>query len=167
MKKVKHLLATFILAAAPFLTAGVVLADSCDIGFTGPNSQNMCVQTKTFECTVNTNNTVTIDNDNTQIAVTGDATNGGALTGSITNSNGAVLDLTVTNSNTCTLVTNVPATPTPTPEKPTKVTPTKSVEPAVLADTASDNLPQVLVMLGAVAVVIVAATFGVSRIIKR
>lgn len=172
MNKVKQILATLVLATAPFLTAGVVAADSCGVGFTGPNSDNVCTKTETYECSVNEDNTVTVDNGNTQISVTGDANDndntegGGSLSGSATNSNGTTFDITVTNRNVCTLVTSVPATPTPTPT-PTKVTPTATAQPAVLADTASDTAPQILAMFGAAAVVIAAGSLVVTRLIKR
>lgn len=176
MKKLKQLLAVAVIIAAPFATAGVAAADSCAEGYTGPNSENLCVSVRTYTCTVNNENTVTIDQTNDQVAVSGDSGNGGnnngggAQSGSATNDNNVTFNVTVENGEVCTVVATVPATPE-TPETPPKeetpVTPTETAKPAVLASTASDSTPQLLLALGAVAAAIAGGLYVTARLAKR
>lgn len=133
MKKLQQTLvslATVLGSLAIVPAAGA--AGTCENGFTGPDSNNMCTSTTKFTCTQINNNTVQINNDNTQVAVSGDAnvsgntSAGGALTGSASNSNGVMFNVTVKNPATCAVTASVPATPaTPT----TPVTPATPVTP--------------------------------------
>ena len=129
------------LLIAPFMASTTASAEgSCQIGYTGPNSDNLCVSTTTYECTINNNNTVTVINDNTQVSLSGDANNEGndegssVQTGSATNNNNVTFDVTVTNGEDCTVVATVPVTTTPTP---TPVTTTPTVKQAVPAPAKS------------------------------
>ncbi len=174
MKKLKQIVATVVLVLAPFTTAGIAAADTCEIGYTGPNSENLCVSEQEYTCTVTNENEVTIDQTNQQITVSGDANNtdntngGGAQSGSATNENNVTFNVTVENDEVCTVVATVPATPTPTTSEPeVTVTPEETSTPAVLAPTASDSTAKLLVMLGAITGVATLATLAITRIVRR
>lgn len=172
MKKLKQIVATAVLVLAPFTTAGIAAADTCEIGYTGPNSENLCVSEQEYTCTVTNENEVTIDQTNQQITVSGDANNtdntngGGSQSGSATNENNVTFNVTVENDEVCTVLATVPATPTPV-EPATTVTPKETVTPTVLAPTASDSTAKLLVMLGAITGVATLATLAITRIVRR
>lgn len=171
MTKVKQLLAAAILVAAPFMTVGVVSAEDCTIENTGPGSTNVCETENEYTCTVNEDNSVTINLNGEQVATSGDATSGGntsgggATSGSATNENGTTFEFDITNEG-C-VVTSVTEPTTETPVTPTTVTPEEEATPTVLANTASDGTSQLLVVLGAVAAAVALGTLLVSRVIKR
>lgn len=178
MKRINQLLATLVIVAAPFAVVNVVAADTCEIGYTGPDSSNKCTTEVTYACEIVNENIVIVDNGNTQIAISGDSddsgnnTGGDSQSGTATNSNGTVFDIVVTNNdeegNVCVLTTTVPATPTPTTQKTeTVVKPKEAVKPTVLANTAGDNTVTVLLTLGAVALLVAAGTVAVTRFAKR
>jgi len=145
-------------------------ASTCQVGYTGPNSHNQCVQTTQQACTVSNKNTVTIDDTNIQLSSSGDANsagngNGGnAQSGSATNSNGTAINVTVNNAGMCSVTRTVPATTT-------KTTPTKSTGKAaapqkptakVLPNTSSGSpLPIVAGSIVALAIAAVLARLGV------
>jgi hypothetical protein len=176
MKKIKQTIVTLAAVLAPIAMAPLAsAAGTCANGYTGPDSNNLCTSTTTYKCTVENENTVKIDNDNTQVTVSGGATSGGntsgggAQTGSATNANGVTFNVTVTNGEgaTCTATATVPATPTP--EVPVTPTPGRGavavaapsvVKPKVLANTSGDSIAANVVG----AVVALAGTFGLSRI---
>ncbi len=180
MKKIKQTIVTLAAVLAPIAMAPVVSAvGTCANGYTGPDSNNLCKSTTTYECTVNNNNTVTIVNDNTQVAVSGGATSGentsggNTQTGTATNNNGVTFNVTVTNgggggeTGICTATATVPATPTP--EVPVTPTPGKgavavvapsTTAPKALAKTSGDQLSGYVVG----AIVALASTLGLSRI---
>ena len=151
MKKLQQTLVVGALLAVPMAVSTTASAAStCQVGYTGPNSNNQCTSTTTYQCEVVNDNTVNVVNDNTQISVSGDATNGddtttgGAQTGSATNSNGTTFTALVEN-NECSVVATVPATQTPTTKpsgsgavKAEVPAPAKPVAP-LLANTAGDN----------------------------
>jgi membrane-bound inhibitor of C-type lysozyme len=168
MKKLKQTLVAGALLAMPVIastTAGA--ASTCQIGYTGPNSNNLCTSTTTYQCEVVNDTTVKVTNDNTQISVSGSATNGGntnggnAQTGSATNSNGTTFTATVVN-NECSVVATVPATTTPpakdTVKKQAVSAPVKKSAP-MLANTAGDNTAGIVAGL-------LAATAGSLTILK-
>lgn len=142
MKKMSILGATLALLLAPLaFTATVNAASTCPIGFTGPNSQNLCESEAHYTCEVENNTAVIIDNSNNQVATTGDATNGSS--GSATNSNGTTFTTTISNEGTCTVaattsVVTPPATPTvSTPPAPVAPPVAASVQPRTLPNTAT------------------------------
>jgi hypothetical protein len=122
MKKLSQILAVGVIALMPFVVSSSALAaGTCAIGYTGPDSNNQCISTTAYTCTVTNATTVEVTNDNTQISVTGDAsgtgngTSGSVSTGSATNSNRVTFNATVTNGTdgnlgVCTIVATVPAT---------------------------------------------------------
>ncbi|MEP7204638.1 MAG: hypothetical protein ABI716_00395 [Candidatus Saccharibacteria bacterium] len=122
MNKLSQILAVGVMTVTPFLAGSSASAlGSCAIGYTGPDSNNQCISTTSFECTVTNNTDVTIVNDNTQFTVSGNAgttgntTAGSTSTGTATNSNGVTFNATVTNGatpslSTCSVVASVPAT---------------------------------------------------------
>lgn len=186
MKKLQQTLVSLAavmgsLAIVPTVSA----AGTCQNGYTGPDSSNLCTSTTTYTCHVNNDNKAVIDNTNTQISLSGDGTTSGnttggnTQTGSATNSNGVTFNVSVKNGDICTTTATVPATPeTPsTPITPGKgavggvgalsggagqvVTPTNVAAPSVLANTSGDD------MLGYVggAIVTLAGLIGVSRLV--
>ena len=181
MKKLQQMVVALVTVVTPLaLSSGVSAATgTCQNGFTGPDSNNICTSTTTYECTINDNNTVTITNDNTQVALSGGASSGGngegggAQTGSATNSNGVTYTVTVANPETCTATATMPATPVPTPQTPSapakqQVTPPKATTPRTLAYTSGNTtlgyVIALIVGLGAVAVIARVATFAYSRL---
>lgn len=131
MKRLVKLMA-MALALLPLLVGASASAQqaTCDVGFTGPDSQNMCTSTTTYRCTVNNTNTVTITNDNNQtvasgtVTTSGNTTGGTSTSGTVTNSNGTTFSVTITNpvpdtdNGTCVAKVTVPATTPVTPVTP-------------------------------------------------
>ena len=157
----------FVLAAAvvsilplAFGNAAGAVEGVCPSGYTGPNSENVCVSVTTYECTVVNNNTITIDNENGQLALSGtsttedNTTGGSTTTGSATNSNGTNFSVVITNpapedeegSQTC--VATATVAPTVPPTTPASVVPapvTTKVAPKVLPNTSSDQTVGIVV----------------------
>lgn len=134
MKRVYQLLAAVVVAfLVPVLTATPSYAAvTCDVGYTGPDSQNMCTSTETYKCTVTNTNTVEITNKNSQVVasgsvtVSGNGSGGSAASGSVTNTNGTTFSVTITNADpqaeepgVCTATVRVPAKETPEVVQPT------------------------------------------------
>ncbi len=135
MKRVYQLLAVVVVAfLVPALTATPSYAAvTCDVGYTGPDSQNMCTSTETYQCTVTNTNTVEITNTNSQVVasgsvtVSGNGSGGSSASGSVTNTNGTTFSVTITNANpeeeepgVCTATVRVPAKETPEVVQPTR-----------------------------------------------
>lgn len=144
---------------------------TCDIGFTGPDSNNMCTSTTTYSCEVTSTNTVTITNQTTQeatsgtVTVTGNTTGGSGASGTVTNTSGTTFTVTITNPNpqaeqpgVCTASVVVPAE---VPEEP--VTPPNGqggVE--VLPETSGDTTLQTTALIaGALALAAALSVGGV------
>lgn len=152
--------------ATPAMAAS---ATKCDIGFTGPDSHNMCTSVTKYTCQVTNTNTVTITNDNNQevasgaVTTSGNTSGGQAVSGTVTNTNGTTFQVTVTNSSpnvnndTCSALLVVPATTVPQktvkPEKTTK-SPVKTL-PFTGAGTTLQDLA--VVAGGAVALTVLGA----------
>lgn len=143
MKRLNQLLAGTIMALllVPVVaTAPASAASTCDIGFTGPDSNNLCTSVETYNCTVTNTNTVEITNSNNQVVGSGPVSNSGNTTGgsgtsgSVANTNGGNFSVTIVNANpdtqeagVCTAAVVVPANETPetvTPTQPNAPTPT-------------------------------------------
>ena len=131
MKKLMKLMVVAAIAISPLLMGASASAQqaTCEIGFTGPNSDNMCVSTTKYECSVSNENVITVVNETGQTVATGTATSsgnttgGGATSGTASNENGTNFVVTITNGNpdseepgVCTAAVVVP--PTTTPEEP-------------------------------------------------
>lgn len=128
MKRLNQLLAAgFMALLVPLAVAVPTLAQqaTCGIGFTGPDSQNNCTSTTSYSCEVTNTNQVTITNNVTQEAVSGEVQNsgsgttGGASSGTVTNTNGTTFTVSITNpvgenQGMCSATVVVPATTTPT-----------------------------------------------------
>ena len=162
-------------------------ASTCQIGYTGPNSNNQCVSMTTYECTVVNDNDVKIINQNDQSAVSGtvvtggNTQSGGSVSGTVSNTNGTSFNVSITNtgaSKTCTAVATVPATPE-TPVAPTTpTTPGTTVTPvqpqngngatvAALPHTSGNVFePVILAMLGILGFGAAASYAGV-RVYRR
>lgn len=134
MSKVVKFIVVAIFGLVPFVGVSNVSAQqfTCDIGYTGPDSSNVCTSTTTYKCTVTNKNEVEIKNDNDQVVGSGsvsvsDNTQGGSAgSGEVANVNGGTFSVVITNPapsteqpGVCTATSKVPATPvTPTPSKP-------------------------------------------------
>lgn len=175
MKKLSKILATVAILIAPLAasTAAGATTFTCQVGYTGPDSTNMCVSETEQVCNIVNNNTVTLNNDNDQLAISGDGlnldntTSGSSTTGSATNSNGTTFTVTVTNtgveSRTCIAKVTVPATPVVTPV----VTTTTTTTPKVLPNTSSNSLTSYFVVLAAMLGVGAAAMYLISKVYSR
>ena len=157
MKKLKQTIVTLATLLAPIAAAPLAsAAGTCANGYTGPDSNNVCTSTTTYQCTATNDNKAVITNDNTQVSLTGEATSGdntgsgNAQTGSATNTNGVTFNVVVKNE-TCTVVATVPATPetpaTPATPQPVggqgavmPVAAPKATAPRALANTSGDSL---------------------------
>ncbi len=174
MKKLlRKVFAVAVLTLSPFLIGASASAATCEIGYTGPNSQNQCTSTTNYSCTVTNTNTVTISNGNNQVVESGTVTNSGNTTGgngtsgTVTNSNGTVFSVVITNPDpesetpgVCTATVVVPATPE-TPETP--VQPTAGGGAAeVLPETSSDFTSVLMVAAGSLVVLAVVGVSGVA-----
>jgi hypothetical protein len=159
MKKLQQTLVTLAAVIAPLaMVPSASAASTCQNGYTGPNSDNLCTSTTTYTCTQKDDNHVTINNDGTQVAVSGDGTSSGntsggdVQSGTASNNNGVTFNVTLTNDKICTVTATVPATPeTPpaggsgavggqgaaAPAKQTVAAP-KTTTPRALANTSGD-----------------------------
>lgn len=138
MKRLSQLLATLGVAFLVPLAVGEAASAvaTCDVGFTGPNSQNMCTSVQTYQCTVTNTNNVTITNSTDQtvysgaVSNTGNTSGGGSTSGTATNSSGTTFSVSINNGSvevpTCTATVVVPATDTPTTVTPTTTNTTPS-----------------------------------------
>jgi hypothetical protein len=187
MKRFIQIVTTAVIAVAPFATSDSALAAAtCKVGFTGPDSNNLCVSEQTYKCEVTNDNKVTVKNENDQVAITGEASadsnteSGNVSTGSATNENGTTFNFTVENSGdakVCTVVATVPATVTPpaAPVKPsggrgsaapaevkeTVVAPQQTT-PAVLPNTSADSTMAIIPgSIGLLATGLLASRLGV------
>lgn len=125
MKKLSQILAVGVITLTPFVvSSSAFAAGTCQIGYTGPDSDNKCTLTEKYSCEVDNENKITVFNDNMQEAGTGTATSSGnteggsAGSGSATNSNGTSFDVVITNGDVCEVTKTVPASVTP--DEPTK-----------------------------------------------
>ncbi|MBC7943195.1 hypothetical protein H7X68_01710 [Candidatus Saccharibacteria bacterium] len=186
MKKLSQILAVGVITLMPLAIGGNAFAAGvCDIGFTGPDSNNQCISTTEFECTVVNDTTVSVTNENIQIAVSGDAGStgntsaGSASTGSATNSNGTTFNATVTNATEsspgiCTVVATMQASGgrgsvvAPTAAVPAPSGGKGAVAVAVLPNTSSDStmayLAGLVGMFGAGAIISRLAVIAYGRI---
>lgn len=170
MKRIYQLAVVAALLIAPLaLSTPTFAAFKCEVGFTGPSSDNKCTSEQEFTCDIQNENTIKINDSNEQEAATGTAdvsgntTGGNAVSGSASNSNGATYNFTVTNNgenNVCLAHKVVPATEVPeTPEEPGKgeiVQPAQTATPTALPVTSGDTAPAIflfggLAVLGALA----------------
>lgn len=148
MKK-RVILTVVALVVAPLLAGAPVAAQAtCGVGFTGPDSNNMCTSTTTYQCAVNNTNSVTITNDTNQVVASGTVTTSGNTTGgsttsgSVTNSSGTTFSVTINNAlvdgeplATCAATVVTPATEPPA----TPVKPAEQTQPQVLPFTGADT----------------------------
>ena len=178
MKRLYQIVAAAIVTLfVPLIASTPTLAASCDIGFTGPDSSNMCTSVEKYQCEVTNTNTVEIKNSSNQVVasgavnVSGNGTGGTATSGSVTNTNGASFTVTITNaiptvqdSGTCTAAVVVPATEEPvTPTPVTTVTPEKTDTPKALPVTSGDaTLPVTAAIAGGAAL---AAVLSVAAVL--
>lgn len=179
MKKLLQILAitTMVLSSFVVMDARVYAEAVCEIGFTGPNSENLCVSETTFECSVDNENDIVLINDNEQTTISGDAlveenTEGGTVaTGSATNNNNVTFNVTITNDDEeqqiCSVIATAPPTIIPEEEEEEPVVPPSEEKPTVLPTTSGDNTSEYLMIvasvLGAGSVVALLATVAYRR----
>lgn len=170
MKRVSRLLVAIVIALVPIAFGASVSAKAtCQIGFTGPDSKNMCTSTVAYECKVTNTNTVTITNTNTQEAVSGtvstsDNTQGGTTTsGTVANTNGSTFNVVIKNStnqqdpDTCTAVLTVPATEPPKPVQPVNET---TPPPSLPGTSSGSGETALMVVLGTLGLAALGTTIG-------
>lgn len=186
MKKLSLLGAALAVMLTPlaFGATSYAAEGTCAIGFTGPDSHNLCTSTTTYKCNVENNNVLVFDNNNNQVATTGSASGdsstsaGDSTSGSATNTNGVTFTTTVKNdaAQTCTVVaTSAPVTPVVTPPTEHVVTPqgagavggagagAVSPTPTTLANTATISPAMIVAgLIGVLGASIVAARLAVS-----
>lgn len=175
MKKIRQIVVVAVMVLTPFAIGGSAFAvdGTCQIGYTGPDSKNMCTLKSTYTCKVTNKNDFDVIDSNNQVAgsgsvsSTGNTSVGSATTGQVTNTNGTTFNVSVDNG-TCSVLTTVPATPPTTPVTPGKgatIPPaTTATVPApaggkgsvaVLPDTSADStlavVASVIATLGLVA----------------
>ena len=155
MKRIYQLLAAAVVALLVPIVASVPASAvaTCDIGYTGPDSNNLCTSVETYKCTVTNTNTVEIKNTTDQVvasgqvSTSGNTTGGNATSGSVTNTSGTTFSVTITNSapespGVCMATVTVPATETPTNggggAEGGQVLPASSAQPAALPVTSGD-----------------------------
>lgn len=179
MKKLSQILAVAVIVLAPFAASSVAGATTytCQIGYTGSESSNICTSTVEQVCTYVNSTTVTINNGNDQLAVSGnglnvgDTTVGSSTSGSATNSNGTTFNVTITKtgveSNTCVAQVTVPATPVTPVVTPTTPVVTTKAAPKVLPNTSSNTLTNYIVVLAATLGVGAIASFLFTKVYSR
>ncbi len=165
MKKLSQILAMAAIFLAPLVVGNTAFAAStCQVGYTGPDSSNLCTSVTAYTCTATNDNTIAIVTENGQTATSGsvDLTNnnsgGSAGTGNATNNNNVSFNVTVTNK-VCSVVATIPATVTPvTPEepKPVVIVAPSNVTPKALPYTSGNSMSE---NLG-----IIAATLGIGAV---
>lgn len=179
MNKLQLIAVAFVTAIATLTVAPSALAVesgyTCENGFTGPDSKNLCISEVEYACEIENNTEITLTNQNDQTSTSGTATindsttAGGAASGTATNSNGANFNVSITNygeeGEVCVANQVKPAIPPVTPEAPKtpetpKVTAPQAEKPAVLAKTSGDNA--FVYALGAAASL--AAAAGIARL---
>jgi hypothetical protein len=149
MKKLLKFVAVAVFAFMPLVISSSASAVAmCEIGYTGPDSQNLCRSTTQYDCTVTNINEVKIVNSNNQevasglVSSSGNGQSGNSTSGSVTNSNGSTFSVTITNpgiEGTCVATAVVPATETPE----TTVTPTANpVQPTANGGGSVAALPK-------------------------
>lgn len=174
MKRVYQLVAAAVVTfLVPVAIGASVSAQqfTCDVGYTGPNSQNQCTSVETYDCSVSNTNFVTINSSTVQnvasgtVTVDGNGNGGGAISGSASNSNNTTFSVTIENGEgqVCTVVATVPAT-----ETPETVTPTQTVtKVAALPVTSGDSTLTTLMSIAIGAVALAGATIAAVLIYRR
>jgi len=175
MKKLLKVLAVAIFALTPFVISSSASAQAvCEIGYTGPDSQNLCRSITKYACSVTNTNVVSIRNDNNQVVASGtvgtsgNGQGGTSTSGSVTNTNGTTFAVTITNTGideTCVATAVVPATQPPAPTPPTNpnpVQPTARGQVSALPKTSGSAAQSVLfITVGSLAAI---AVLGVGSI---
>lgn len=172
MKRLYQLLAVAAVAILVPIAASMPASavNTCEVGFTGPNSQNMCTSVETYSCSVTNQNNVTITNSSNQtvasgaVTVSGNGAGGNGTSGSVTNTDGTTFTVVITNSNptsqdpgVCTATVTVPAT-----ETEETVTPASTEKPQALPVTSGDKTLVGLMIATGVAVVTAVTAIAVA-----
>ncbi|MGV9001380.1 MAG: hypothetical protein ACOH18_00265 [Candidatus Saccharimonadaceae bacterium] len=173
MKRFYQLIAAVVVALlAPVLVSAPTLAAStCDVGFTGPDSQNMCTSVETYSCTVNNNNEVTITNSNNQTVASGMVSGGNSTSGSVSNGNGTNFTVAITNASegeggVCSATVIVPAVETPPTVVPSATTTPKTTVKA-LPVTGDDSTLMIAAIAAGIAVGIAGISVAASLVYRR
>ncbi len=184
MKKLLKVVAVVAFALSSVVVGAPAMAQqaTCDIGFTGPDSNNMCTSTTKYECSVTNTNNVTIKNQNNQVVASGTVTNsgntggGGSVSGSVSNTNGTTFSVTISNESTegqqgqtCTATVVVPAkTPETPPAAVTPVTPSGGEgQVRALPVTSSDTTLETVGWISGAMVLLAAASLGAAVLYRN
>lgn len=175
MKKLLKIVAVAALVVSPFVFGGSAASAqtfTCEVGYTGPNSNNQCESKVKYTCDVKNDTDVTINVDGQQEATSGNVNNSGntgtgnSTSGTVTNSNGTNYTVVITNptvgQGTCFATAVVPATPV-TPVTPaTPVQPTQGGGAAALPKTNGDATSILMVVAGSLAALTALGVGGVA-----
>jgi hypothetical protein len=122
MNTLKQLLAVVAVIVSPLVLVVPASAteSDCTISNTGPGSNNTCTVNTDYTCEVDNDNNVTVRDENDQVAGSGSAssdgntTGGNATSGSATNDNGTTFTVEIDNGACVVTKVTTPVTPTPT-----------------------------------------------------
>ncbi len=163
MKKLSQTLAMAAIVVAPLVASSTAFATStCPIGYTGPDSSNICTSEIKYTCIVNNETNIATVTNNDQTAISGgvqlteNSGAGSGSSGSATNSNNVTFNVTVTNNTDdkeiCAVVATIPATPV-TPVTPVsgggQVTAPVKKSPTALPVTSGDATSNYLAFFAA------------------
>ncbi|MFZ2125723.1 MAG: hypothetical protein WAV01_03790 [Candidatus Saccharimonadales bacterium] len=180
MKKLSQILAIMAIVLAPFAMTGTAYAEvTCDVGYTGPDLNNLCTSVTTYVCEVDNETDIAVVIDNDQTAISGDislednTTGGSAGTGSASNDNNVTFNVTVSNEGVCEAIAVVPANVTPDEEEEeenvTPVTPVAPIEnkPTVLPNTSADYTSGYIVVAAALLGVGAVISYLITMVVRR
>jgi hypothetical protein len=185
VSKLKQILVIGGLLLSPLavsMPASATDSDSCTISNTGPGSNNTCTSNETYTCEVDTDNKVTIRDENDQVVGTGSATTtgntsgGNATSGSASNQNGTTYTISIDNEGCEVTAVSTPVAPTPTPSQPTNglgaaggsgAVVAAAPRPTVLPNTSGENFALVGLAVAGVLAAVAAAARGLNLLQNR
>lgn len=187
MKRLYQLVAAVVVAfLVPVLaSAPTYAASTCDIGFTGPDSKNMCTSVEKYSCEVQNENNVTIKNSNDQtvasgtVSVNDNNSGGSSASGSVSNSSGTNFSVTITNAgegeagicSASVVVTAVETPPTVVPGNGAATSPTPTAVPQsavkVLPATGDDSTLMITTVIAGITTLTAAISVVTATLYRR
>jgi len=181
MKRIYLVSAAVTLFGAIWVSVPAAAQADCEVGPTGPDSQNICESAEDYQCSIQNENLVIINNTTKQEAYSGKASSinngsgGSASSGSVTNNTGTTFTVSISNGGgsenepaTCVVSAVAPAPAPENPETPktpepgrgetgAPVTPSRTVTPQALPVTSGNQTGLVLIFAGSASLVALAA----------
>lgn len=181
MKRLYQLVAAIVVSLLIPVAIGApsFAASTCDVGFTGPDSKNLCTSIETYKCSVTNQNDITIKDTNNQtvasgkVTVSGNGSGGGAISGTAGNSNSATFLVTVKNStetggpSVCSVAVTVPAKETPATVAPTKPATNSTAAPRALPVTGDDSTLTITAIVAGMMALIAGLSVGGVLVYRR